>query len=81
MLLLTDIPTVAEREAAVEDVPWHHELRRDAGLLAGLMRYQSIDLIDTSLGPGHARAALVALQEGADALFQATVDPLKALSR
>jgi hypothetical protein len=38
------------------------------------MRNQSIDLIDASLGPGHARAALVALQEGADSLFQATVD-------
>jgi hypothetical protein len=74
MLLLTDIPTVAERQAALGELPWHLRLRRHAGLLAGLMRNQSIDLIDTSLGPGHARAALVALQEGADALFQATVD-------
>jgi hypothetical protein len=74
MLLLTEIPTAAEREAALAEVPWHPQVRQHAGRLAGLMRNQSIDLIDASLGPGHARAALVALQEGADALFQATID-------
>ena len=75
MLLLTEMPTPAEREAALALVPWHDELRRLAGVVAGVMRNRSIDLIDIALGEGsHGRAALVALQEGVDSLLQATID-------
>jgi hypothetical protein len=75
VLLLTETPTPAEREAALAVVPWHDALRKLAGEVAGVMRNRSIDLIDIALGEGsHGREALVALQEGVDSLLQATVD-------
>ncbi len=75
MLLLTEVPTLAERESALAVVPWHEELRKLTGEVAGVMRNKSIDLIDIALGEdSHGRAALVALQEGVDSLLQATID-------
>ena len=75
MLLLTDVPTVAERGAALATVPWHGDARQLAGEVAGVMRNKSIDLVDIALGEGsHGRAALVALQEGVDYLLQSTIE-------
>jgi hypothetical protein len=74
VLSLSNIPTVEERDAALAAVPWCAELRERAGYVLGVMREQSIDLIDVALGGGHARAALVALQEGVDAYLQASVE-------
>jgi hypothetical protein len=81
MLLLTDAPTRQERELALREVPWHADLRRLAGFSAAVLRNQSVDLIDAAVGPGHARAALVALQEGTDTLFQATLELAESAAR
>jgi hypothetical protein len=57
------------------------DLRRLAGFSAAVLRNQSVDLIDAAVGPGHARAALVALQEGTDTLFQATLELAESAAR
>lgn len=43
------------------------------GRLFGVLRDQTVDFIDLA-SQGHGRAALVAMQEGVDSLFQATID-------
>ncbi|MGH8512616.1 MAG: hypothetical protein ACREV8_01440 [Gammaproteobacteria bacterium] len=73
MLLATNLLAQATRQAALAAVPWQQEARNLAGLLAGTLRNQSVDVIDIAVGTVHARAALVALQEGADAAFQAAM--------
>lgn len=73
MLLATNLLTQEARQAALRVVPWQQDARNLAGLLAGTLRNQSVDLIDTAVGTAHARAALVALQEGVDSAFQAAM--------
>jgi hypothetical protein len=74
MLVATNLPTVEEREAALELVPCSSDLRDLAGFVRGALVNRAVDLIDAALGPGHVRAALVALQEGIDVLLEATID-------
>jgi hypothetical protein len=60
----------------VDEVKRRELLRRSLGdeQVAALERPPAVDLIDAALGPGHARAALVALQEGIDVLLQASIN-------
>lgn len=74
MLLATSLPNEADREAALAVIPYHGEIRQLAGMIAGALRNQSIDLIDIAVGTPHARAAIVALQEAADATVQAALE-------
>ena len=75
MFLATGIPTPDEREAAVAAVPCARELDHSAGIARSMLENQAIDYIDASIGiDNHARAALVALHEGYDYLFQAALD-------
>lgn len=74
MLSATDTPSPAERQAALDLVPWYLRARLAAGRAFGLLRDQSADIIDIAVGTIHMRAALVAFQEGADALFQVALD-------
>jgi hypothetical protein len=74
MLLATNLLAQEVRETALDTVPWQQEARALAGLLAGTLRNQAVDLIDLAVGTVHARAALVALQEGVDAAFQAAME-------
>jgi hypothetical protein len=74
MLGATDLPTEDERRRALSYAAWRDESRQLAGKAYGLLRHQTAELIDVAVGTTHARAALVALQEGADSLFQAAID-------
>jgi hypothetical protein len=73
VLVATDLPTPEEREEARKLVPCATALFDLAGFARSTLANRSIDLIDAALGPGHARAALVALQEGIDVLLQAAI--------
>ena len=77
MLSATKLPTPEEREAALALVPCGEDLHDLTGFVRGALMNRSVDLIDAALGEGHARAALVALQEGIDVLFQATIDVIE----
>lgn len=74
MLLATGLPTEEDRAAALAAVPWQADTRSLAGLLAGTLRNQAVKLIDIAVGTAHARAAIVALQEGVDAALQAAIE-------
>jgi hypothetical protein len=75
VLLATGIPTLDQRKAAVGAIPCAHDLDRSAGVARSMLDNQAVDLIDASIGAeNHARAALVALHEGYDYLFQAALD-------
>ena len=74
MLLATNLLTKEARALALAAVPWQQEARELAGFLAGTLRNQAVDIIDIAVGTVHARAALVALQEGVDAAFQAAME-------
>ena len=73
MLLATDLLTDAERSEALGLVPWREDALKLTGQLFGIMANQSIDLIDTAIGPSHVRAALVAMYEAADLITQSTM--------
>jgi hypothetical protein len=79
MLAATKIPTRRDRTAALSQIPWQAEGRALAGLLAGTLRQQAVELIDIAVGTPHARAALVALQEAADALTQGAIELVESL--
>jgi hypothetical protein len=79
MILATSLPTENDREAALALVSFHPRLRALAGLIAGALRNKSIDLIDIAIGTPHARGAIVALQEAADATVQATLELAEAV--
>jgi hypothetical protein len=70
MLLATGLPTEEDRAAALAAVPWQADTRS----LAGTLRNQAVKLIDIAVGTVHARAAIVALQEGVDAALQAAIE-------
>jgi len=73
VLLATDIPTADEREAAVAVAPWQDRAAFLTGTIRGAFDHNAIGLIDLAIGEdNHARAALVALYEGADTLLQGT---------
>lgn len=74
MLLATALPTEEDRAAALAAVPWQADTRALAGLLAGTLRNQAVELIDIAVGTVHARAAIVALQEAVDAALQAALE-------
>jgi hypothetical protein len=74
MLLATDIATPGERAAANAAVAWGADAARLAGWVRASLDNQSVDLIEATLGPPHARAALVALYEGTDTLVQSAID-------
>jgi len=74
MLLATDIATDEERSAAHDAVKWSDRAFFLAGTIRGALDNQAVDLIEATLGPPHARAAIVALYEGADVLLQAAID-------
>lgn len=74
MLIATELLTEEERSAALAQVPWRDDALQLTGRLFGALRNQSIDLIDTAIGPSHVRAALVALYEAADLLLQGSMD-------
>jgi hypothetical protein len=74
VLSATDLPTEEERKSALALVPYSDSLHDLTGFVRGALMDRSVDLIDAALGEGHTRGALVALQEGVDVLFQATVD-------
>jgi hypothetical protein len=80
MLLTTDIPTDEERAAAHAAVPWGDAASHLAGLMRASLDNQSVDLIEATLGAPHARAAIVALYEGADVLLQSAIDLADALT-
>lgn len=54
--------------------PWSDEALTLTGRLFGIVANQSIDLIDTAVGPSHVWAALVPLYEAADLITQSTLD-------
>jgi hypothetical protein len=74
VLIASELLTEEERALAIAEVPWRDDVLQLAGLLFGALRNQSIDLIDTAIGPSHVRAALVALHEAADLLLEGSID-------
>jgi hypothetical protein len=80
VLLATDLLTDEERHDALALVPWREEALQITGRLFGIMANQSIDLIDTAIGPNHARAALVAMYEAADLITQATMEVAESIA-
>ncbi len=74
MFLATEIPTQEERHRALAVVPFGADVRELASFIRGALENQAIGLIDVAVGPGHSRAAIVALYEGVDTLLQATLD-------
>jgi hypothetical protein len=74
VLIASELLTEEERALAVAQVPWRNDVLQLAGLLFGALRNQSIDLIDTAIGPSHVRAALVALYEAVDLLLEGSID-------
>jgi hypothetical protein len=78
MLAATNLPTADDRYDALNSVPWHADSRRLAGLTGALVRGDAANIIDLAVGTVHARAAVVSVQEAADALFQAAVDLVSA---
>lgn len=80
MLLATDLLTDAERAEALGLVPWRDDALTLTGRLFGIMANQSIDLIDTAIGPSHVRAALVAMYEAADLITQSTMELAESLA-
>lgn len=74
VLLATEVPTDEERRNAVALVPWASDGFDLAGYLRASLDNQAVDLIDATVGPGHARTALVALYEGSDVLLQAALE-------
>jgi hypothetical protein len=82
VLLSTDLLLEDERQAGLDVVPWHTELRPMSGRVASVLRNKAIDLIDVAIGlNNHARAALVATHEGLDTLLQATMDLAESVVR
>lgn len=73
MLAVSKLPASEERAAALEQVPWQAKAREILGVLNGVLRNQGVELIDIAVGTVHARAAIVALQEAADALLQSAI--------
>lgn len=74
MLLITELLTAEERVNALAVVPWHAEVRALAGVVHAALRNQGADIMELSLPESHARAGLVALQEGVDSLLQSALD-------
>jgi hypothetical protein len=74
------MPTDEERAAAHAAVPWGDAASRLAGWMRASLDNQSVDLIEATLGAPHARAAIVALYEGADVLLQSAIDLADALT-
>lgn len=74
MLVVSDQPSADERAAALQQIPWQREARELVGILNGVLRNQAVELIDIAVGTVHARAAIVALQEAADALLQSAIN-------
>lgn len=75
MLMTTTLMTMEERQRVLAAVPWHDELSRFAGVVSGAINADSANAFDAAfLGPGHVRSAMVALEEGADTLLDATLD-------
>lgn len=74
MLFATELLERAERERALAVVPWQSEARALNGKAFGAWRDATADLIDIAVGTVHARAAMVSLHEGADALLQTAMD-------
>jgi hypothetical protein len=74
VLLATDLLDQEDRELCLAAVPWRDDVRELAVVLIGTLRNRAVDLIDIAVGTHHARAALVALHEGVDALVQAALE-------
>ena len=74
VLLGTDLPTDAERKEAAALVPWGTGVFDLTTILRSAFVNAAVDVIEGSLGPPHARSALVALYEGVDVLLQAGID-------
>lgn len=75
MLLTTGLPSLAERTAAVAAIPRVAHLQHVGGVARGALENQAVDFIDAAIGTeNHGRAALVALHEGFDYLFQAALE-------
>jgi hypothetical protein len=74
VLFATELLERGEREQALAVVPWHSEARALNGKAFGALRDATADLIDIAIGTVHARAAMVSLQEGTDALLQTALD-------
>jgi hypothetical protein len=74
MLMSTELLSSDERAAALAVVPWRDDILKLNGQIFGTLANQSIDLIDTAIGPSHVRPALVALYEAADLLVEGTIE-------
>jgi hypothetical protein len=75
VLLSTGLPSIAERQAAVAAIPRAARLQHVGGVARGALENQAVDFIDAAIGSdNHGRAALVALHEGFDYLFQAALE-------
>jgi hypothetical protein len=74
MLMATDLLGPEERRAALSRVPDSIGLRKLNGRLLGILSNQSVEFIDATLGPNHARAALVAMYEATDLLVETSIE-------
>lgn len=81
MLVSTDLLNETERREALAATPWCEEVERLAGYLRASLDKGAVDLIEATIGPSHARGALVALYEGTDVLLQATMDIAESVAR
>jgi hypothetical protein len=81
MLLCTELLTEEERAEALDVVPWRRDVHGLAGQVYSSLKNQAVDLIDTSLGPNHVRAAVVALFEAVDLILEATIDLAESVAR
>lgn len=72
--MATELLGTKEREAALSVVPDRVGVRRLSGRLLGILSNQSVELIDATLGPNHARAALVAMYEATDLLVETSIE-------
>ena len=80
MLIATGLLTDEERAEALALVPWRESALQLTGRLFGTLRNQSIDLIDTAIGPNHVRSALVAMYEAADLLVEGSMEIAESLA-
>jgi phosphopantetheinyl transferase len=76
--MVTELLSDQERAAALQAITWRESVLRLNGQSFGTLDNQSIDLIDTAIGPNQVRAALVALYEAADLLVEGSRPTLHA---